>query len=83
MEKVIAERKTGERIVLGTKWPIVTQVTRVQIPDTRPRVPFVLPDGTVVSIIFDVGEEIPSIVPFQIKGGSIVEARRVRPAVSS
>lgn len=44
--------------------------------DTRPRIPFVLPDGEPVVIIFDHGERIPTTT-FQRKGGEVVTATRL------
>ena len=34
---IVAERQTGEREVLGTTWPIVDRVERVELASKRPR----------------------------------------------
>ena len=44
--------------------------------DTRPRVTYVLPDGTDVAIIFDHGDVHPPTITFTLIGGKIVNATR-------
>jgi hypothetical protein len=44
--------------------------------DTRPRVDYVLPDGTVVAIIHDHGQYAQATCSFTLKGGKIVQAIR-------
>jgi hypothetical protein len=41
--------------------------------DNRPRIPYVLPDGTEARIIFDHGARVPDTVSFQLRGGEIVQ----------
>jgi len=48
-------------------------------PDSRPRAPYILPDGTEVRIIFDHGEAQPEKVTFQLRDGTVVFATRKAP----
>jgi hypothetical protein len=41
--------------------------------DNRPRIPYVLPDGTEAPIVFDRGGRVPDTVSFQLRGGEIVQ----------
>jgi hypothetical protein len=44
----------------------------VEHSDTRPRIPYVLPDGTEAPIIFDHGERVTDTVTFALRGGEVI-----------
>lgn len=60
--------------------PVAPQPTAV---DTRPRVDYILPDGTRVALIHDHGESPQTTRSFALKGGKIVQAVRADLAVCS
>ena len=49
---------------------------RQTVPDSRPRVAYVLPDGREVAIIFDHGEWQPISVTYQLANRRVVNAIR-------
>lgn len=63
--------------------PAPAPCTPVQYVDTRPRVDYVLPDGTTVPIIHDHDQVAQPSITFQLKGGKIVDATRADLAVRS
>ena len=45
--------------------------------DARPRYRYALPDGTIIRVIHDVGEEPRQVITFTERGGRVVEATLV------
>lgn len=84
----IADEKWWQDIAknAGVNAPSATSVQEVIVefrmrsrphPDSRPRVLYRLPDGGVVSIIFDRGDQRPLSVSFQLADGRVVFAKRL------
>lgn len=75
--KVLAAARAALEVARGAVAVVVFGAAEPEtVADSRPRVDYVLPDGTPVKIIMDHGEVPAQTIAFQLKSGQVVLASK-------